>query len=280
MARCLALLLSMICLALPGRAVALDRVAILAEICSEDFRAQQAALESLAAAGADEGREGALWARAVVEGFEGRDLRCGADGAFIEGPDGLVSAETLAPAAPDGDLSAPSVNLRLRATAASAGFVLALFTEDSAEARLRAAGRLDRRREAVSAPVLAAALEIERDPAIAAVIGEIRTSLLLGDPDPTRRAEAIGAIAADATLRNRTTIAEALESETDPAVRAAAEAALAEIDRTLAIGKALATLYSGVSYASVLLLAALGLAIIFGLMGVINLAQGELIMVG
>lgn len=280
MARCFALLLSLIGLALPSGAAALDRVAILAEICSEDFRAQQAALESLAGAGADEGREGAVWARAVVEGFEGRDLRCGTDGAYIEGPDGLVSAETLAPAAPDGDLSAPSVNLRLRATAASAGFVLALFTEDSVEARLRAAGRLDRRREAVSAPVLAAALEIERDLAVAAVIGEIRTSLLLGDPDPTRRAEAIAAIAADTTLRSRTTIAEALEDESDVAVRAAAEAALAEIDRTLAIGKALATLYSGVSYASVLLLAALGLAIIFGLMGVINLAQGELIMVG
>jgi urea transport system permease protein len=42
----------------------------------------------------------------------------------------------------------------------------------------------------------------------------------------------------------------------------------------------LATLYSGLSYASVLLLAALGLAIIFGLMGVINLAQGEFIMIG
>ncbi|MEO1470449.1 MAG: urea ABC transporter permease subunit UrtB, partial [Pseudomonadota bacterium] len=128
--------------------------------------------------------------------------------------------------------------------------------------------------------VLAAALESETDPAVAEAIGAIRTSLLLGDPDPTRRAEAIGAIAADATLRNRTTIAGALENESDPAVLAAGEAALAEIDRTLAIGRALATLYSGVSYASVLLLAALGLAIIFGLMGVINLAQGELIMVG
>ena len=38
--------------------------------------------------------------------------------------------------------------------------------------------------------------------------------------------------------------------------------------------------FSGLSYASILFLAALGLAIIFGLMGVINLAQGELIMLG
>jgi urea transport system permease protein len=63
-------------------------------------------------------------------------------------------------------------------------------------------------------------------------------------------------------------------------VVAAGEAAIADIDRELAIGGVLSTLYSGLSYASVLLLAALGLAIIFGLMGVINLAQGEFIMIG
>jgi urea transport system permease protein len=63
-------------------------------------------------------------------------------------------------------------------------------------------------------------------------------------------------------------------------VLAAGAAALDRIDRQIAIGQVLATLYSGLSYASVLLLAALGLAIIFGLMGVINLAQGEFIMIG
>lgn len=40
------------------------------------------------------------------------------------------------------------------------------------------------------------------------------------------------------------------------------------------------TLFNGVAIGSVLLIAALGLAIVFGLMGVINLAHGELIMLG
>ncbi len=40
------------------------------------------------------------------------------------------------------------------------------------------------------------------------------------------------------------------------------------------------TLFNGVAIGSVLLMAALGLAIVFGLMGVINLAHGELIMLG
>ena len=51
-------------------------------------------------------------------------------------------------------------------------------------------------------------------------------------------------------------------------------------DRTLAIGSALAQAFTGISLGSILLLAALGLAITYGLMGVINMAHGELIMIG
>ncbi|MEM1346704.1 MAG: urea ABC transporter permease subunit UrtB, partial [Pseudomonadota bacterium] len=244
------------------------------------FSAQRAALERLAGAGAEGGRAEALWARAVVDAFEGRALRCGESTALIETAEGTLSAETLAPASAEGTFSAPSLNLRLRATAASAGHILALFTEEDAAARLAAAARLDRRREAVSVAVLTAAIEGEDDPAVAQAVSDIRTSLLLRDPDPDNRAAAIAAIAETATLRNRTTIAEALANEPDPAVQAAGTAALERIDGVLALGRTLSTLYSGASYASVLFLAALGLAIIFGLMGVINLAQGELIMVG
>ncbi|MFZ1029733.1 MAG: branched-chain amino acid ABC transporter permease, partial [Limnoraphis robusta] len=39
-------------------------------------------------------------------------------------------------------------------------------------------------------------------------------------------------------------------------------------------------IFNGISIGSVLLIAALGLAIVFGLMGVINLAHGELMMLG
>ena len=40
------------------------------------------------------------------------------------------------------------------------------------------------------------------------------------------------------------------------------------------------SLFNGIAIGSVLLVAALGLAIVFGLMGVINLAHGELMMLG
>jgi urea transport system permease protein len=263
-------------------ALAQERNAILAEICSGDFGAQQDALGRLASAGLTEGFEGAQWAGTIVEAFEGRSLRCGDGVVVIESSDGTLLAGTLEPATDvDADaLDAPSVNLRLRATAASAAAVLRLFTAEDASDRLAAANYVDRRREAADADVISAALERETDPAVAAVLETLRASLLLQDPDPENRIAAIMAVAQDATLRNRTTIAEAIEQEADPAVLAAGEEALAKIDRMLAVGKVLSTLYSGASYASVLFLAALGLAIIFGLMGVINLAQGELIMVG
>lgn len=259
-----------------------DRTAILTEICSGEFAAQQLALGQLASAGVEHGEAGANWARAIVDAFEGRDLRCGDGIAVIDGNAGPIMAETLEPTTgvdPEG-LDAPSVNLRLRAVAASANAVLRLYTEAEAAERLSAANYIDRRREAATATNIGTALELESDPDVRAVLTTLRASLLLSDTDPANRIAAIEAIAEDATLRNRTTIAEAIKSETDAAVIASGETALASIDRTLAIGQVLATLYAGASYASVLFLAALGLAIIFGLMGVINLAQGELIMVG
>jgi urea transport system permease protein len=273
-------LLAAMLAALP--AAAQERAAIVAEICSGDFAAQQSALGRLAGAGVDAGTEGALWARQIVEAFEGRTLRCGDGLAVIDGPLGPLRASTLEPAAgvDTSALSAPSVNLRLRAVAASAGAALRLFTEETVAARTEAAAYIDRRREALTAEILGAAVERESDDALRATLSTLRASLLLADPDPANRIAAIEAIAQDATLRNRTAIAEAISAETDSTVLAAGEQAIAAIDRTLALGNLLATLYSGASYASVLFLAALGLAIIFGLMGVINLAQGELIMIG
>ncbi len=68
--------------------------------------------------------------------------------------------------------------------------------------------------------------------------------------------------------------------ENDAAVRAEAQKALQAIERSLILPYLLGALFSGVSLGSVLLLAALGLAITFGLMGIINMAHGEMLMLG
>jgi urea transport system permease protein len=78
----------------------------------------------------------------------------------------------------------------------------------------------------------------------------------------------------------RNALDELLGSEQDPAVLAAASDALADIEGRLKLNQMAETLFFGLSLGSVLVLAAIGLAITFGVMGVINMAHGELIMIG
>ena len=257
-----------------------DREALTRALCAPGLGDKVAALAGMAEAGATGGADEARWAQTVVVAVEDRSLRCAPDGVFIGDGDDARDAVTLAPAAAPADAAGLPINNRLRATAASASAALALFTEASPAARARAAAGLERRREALSLRIVDAALAAETDSAVIVTLEALRARMLLDDPDPENRIRAIEAIASSATLRNRTLIEQALIAETDADVVAAGEAAIAGIDRALTIGRMLSTLYSGLSYASVLLLAALGLAIIFGLMGVINLAQGEFIMIG
>ncbi len=71
-----------------------------------------------------------------------------------------------------------------------------------------------------------------------------------------------------------------LEQETESDVKAALGAALRQVESALAWGDRLGAIFSGISLGSILLLVALGLAITYGLMGVINMAHGELMMIG
>jgi len=69
-------------------------------------------------------------------------------------------------------------------------------------------------------------------------------------------------------------------AEPDPAVRHAAQAGLDELASIQRRGEIAGTIFAGLSLGSVLLLAALGLAITYGLIGVINMAHGEFLMIG
>ncbi|MBK1707369.1 urea ABC transporter permease subunit UrtB [Halochromatium glycolicum] len=71
-----------------------------------------------------------------------------------------------------------------------------------------------------------------------------------------------------------------LQNEQDPEVQAAARAASDAIEFKRQLNATVETLFFGLSLGSVLVLAAIGLAITFGVMGVINMAHGELIMLG
>jgi urea transport system permease protein len=73
-------------------------------------------------------------------------------------------------------------------------------------------------------------------------------------------------------------VAEATEQQ--KAVAKAADAAIDRIETWGDWANAIETIFRGISLSSILLIMSLGLAIVFGLMGVINMAHGELMMVG
>lgn len=93
--------------------------------------------------------------------------------------------------------------------------------------------------------------------------------------------EMAGVEALDGSLhpRSRVALNRAANSD-DPVVANAAAASLVGVEQQLKINRGLETLYFGLSLGSVLVLAAIGLAITFGVMGVINMAHGELMMLG
>jgi len=130
-------------------------------------------------------------------------------------------------------------------------------------------------------PLLEQALTRENDAGIRQQIEVTRAMIQLEDSDKNTRLRALKTLekSSDAAVRQ---LLEPLllPSEPDAEIRAAALNVVREIDSRLARGEILGQIFSGLSLGSILLLAALGLAVIYGLMGVINMAHGELIMIG
>jgi urea transport system permease protein len=130
--------------------------------------------------------------------------------------------------------------------------------------------------------VVDAQLAKERDPGAKAALEQARAAIVASTPD----ASAADAERAIATLAQRggeaskNYINAISVKYKDPAIASAAKSAVAAIDRSLFIWGLAQNGWYGISAASVLLLAAIGLAITFGVMGVINMAHGEMVMLG
>ena len=165
-------------------------------------------------------------------------------------------------------------NNRLRNAVASALGALKLNSSDAAE-RLAAAHALADAGPAML-PLVQKALDKETDPEIRAVLQMTAAAAQVREGDKTSRIAAIRLLASSG---NRTLLVEAA-SDPDEDIRREAQKSLRAIDGRLALGEWLGLAFAGVSLGSILLLAALGLAITYGLMGVINMAHGELIMIG
>ncbi|MEY4980355.1 MAG: urea transporter, permease protein UrtB [Pseudomonadota bacterium] len=129
-------------------------------------------------------------------------------------------------------------------------------------------------------PLLDKALATNLDPQARDMLELAQAAILLASDEPAQRLAAAEKLGNARQAVVRPLLLQRLQTEDSATVKAALKASLAALERTLAINSALAQAFSGVSLGSILLLAALGLAITYGLMGVINMAHGELIMIG
>ena len=129
-------------------------------------------------------------------------------------------------------------------------------------------------------PLIEKAYAAETVPALKSQLELMRAAIFLGSSDKAKRMEAAKRLAGSNNPISKTVLIERIATETDPEVKRALQTSLASVDAALAWGDKLGAIFSGISLGSILLLVALGLAITYGLMGVINMAHGELMMIG
>ncbi|MEO8103009.1 MAG: urea ABC transporter permease subunit UrtB, partial [Betaproteobacteria bacterium] len=174
------------------------------------------------------------------------------------------------------------LNNRVRRELESAVSALRLLSTVR-EVRLTAAKALQANAEEPMLPLIRKALAIEKDAEIRGLLSIIEATVQLGSKDRVARLAAVKALAGSTNPATKSLLLGVLEKkgdvfvEDDAEIRIEAQNALKTVESTLALGERLGHIFSGISLGSILLLAALGLAITYGLMGVINMAHGELI---
>jgi len=197
-----------------------------------------------------------------------------ADGKIIDAASG-AAVDKL----PDNAASV-RLNNRLRRTVEAALGGLTLLSPDPAK-RIAAAQSVFKTHDETMLPVVDGALAQETNKAAKQAFAEARAAILLYKQDATdvEKLEAIAAVKARGD-QEAMALLTGLGSDQSPAVASAAANATAAIQRTLALWSTVQNAWYGLSLGSVLLLAAIGLAITFGVMGVINMAHGEMVMIG
>jgi urea transport system permease protein len=173
-------------------------------------------------------------------------------------------------------------NNRMRGALEAALGVLKLVSPD-VQVRTEALDELRKQSlDEAQLPLIEKAYAAETDAALKARLGLMRATILITAADPAKRLAAAQALAGSSEPAVKSLIQERLApgAETDNAVRGALMTAQAAVEGKLAWGERLGVVFTGVSLGSILLLVALGLAITYGLMGVINMAHGELMMIG
>ncbi|SAL50127.1 branched-chain amino acid ABC transporter permease [Caballeronia peredens] len=251
----------------------------LAPLAGDDFEAKSAAIDKLIAQ-ADAPSVAVLTALA-----DGSAAATDSGRVVIQTDAGNKDPLTGKPIeAPDAQTITLSNTLRTKVAGALSGLQLA--SPDIAKRR-EAIGALLKNPDASMKPMIDRARAIEKDADLKKRLDTLWAMTALHDPDVSRRLEAAQLVAARHDLDMyellRPIVAKKSDgtfNEPDERVRNAAQEGLYALDSIQRRSEILGTLFAGLSLGSVLLLAALGLAITYGLIGVINMAHGEFLMIG
>jgi urea transport system permease protein len=191
-----------------------------------------------------------------------------------------AAAGTPISGAPPDDLDNVRINNRLRGTIDAALGTLTLLSSNP-DTRYKAAQAVFKSHEAGALPTLEKAIGQETDGSVKRAMEQARAAILL-NTSATTDAHKIAAIAVVRARGDQDALAllADIPGRESPSVARAATDAIAAIGSGLAEWAAVQNAWYGISLGSVLMLAAIGLAITFGVMGVINMAHGEMVMLG
>ncbi|SDM44496.1 urea transport system permease protein [Ensifer sp. YR511] len=208
---------------------------------------------------------------------DGRVFLVKAQGADLLLVDPVTGAD--AGAAPKAAMQKVKVNNAVRRAVRSALGGLTLFSDDTS-ARMKAAQSMLQTPNADALEAIETAIATEKDGTVRKVLDEARAvTLLVSDRPDDQKRQAI-ALLAEGNGRNGLAVLTSALATADASLKPDIEAAIARIEQTQAFWSAGQNIWYGLSLGSVLLLAAIGLAITFGVMGIINMAHGEMVMLG
>jgi urea transport system permease protein len=276
--RWVAVLLAIVLAFLAGPLWAAGLEEALAHFATDDYSEIEAGIAAVAESGDPR-------AASILEALQDERLFYNAEQkrVFYKDQSGkLFDAATARPLADDGpaDIDAVGINNRLRRALDAALGGLTLMSPDRAK-RYDAAQAVFKSHEANVLPAIETAIDKETDARIKRALNEARAAIIL-NADDASEADKLAAVAVIRARGDQDSVAllQGLPAETPEAVVAAAKRAIAAMGNELAMWELAQNAWYGLSLGSVLLLAAIGLAITFGVMGVINMAHGEMVMIG
>lgn len=250
----------------------------LAALAGDDFDAKSQAIDHLAA-------DSSPQAQAVLKALADDSAVAVGDKLAIQQGDQYVDPLTGTPVKAD-DAQSLTLNNVLRAKVGTAAAAGALLSTDH-DARAKAVATMLQNPDPAFKTLIEQARAKETDPALKQQLDQLWAQSALHDASPAKRREAIELIAAagDPQMRDLLLPIVAKQpdgtfAEPDAGVRSAADIALTKLASAQRRSEFFGTIFAGLSLGSVLLLAALGLAITYGLIGVINMAHGEFLMIG